>query len=79
MAKVTEVHHDKKGLVCVVTLKTKSSTLQRPVDKLCIKYLTQPPVNHLYIDVNKLCDVVKYALTSLCENELQMIYTITLI
>ena len=36
MAKVTEVHHDKKGLVRVVTLKTKSSTLQRPVDKLCM-------------------------------------------
>ena len=45
--------------------------------KSYIIYWTQPPVNYLYIDVNKLCDVVKYALTSLCENELQMIYTIT--
>jgi transposase InsO family protein len=36
MARVTEIHHDYKGLVRVVTLKTKSTTLQRPVDKLCI-------------------------------------------
>ena len=36
MGRVINIHKDAKGLVRVVTVMTKTSTLQRPVDKLCL-------------------------------------------
>jgi transposase InsO family protein len=36
MGRVTEVHTDHKGLVRVVTLKTSTTVLQRPIHKLCV-------------------------------------------
>ena len=36
LGRVTEVHRDRHGLVRVVTVQTKTSTLQRPVTKLCL-------------------------------------------
>lgn len=36
MGRVTQVHQDREGIVRVVTLATKTNTLQRPVHKLCL-------------------------------------------
>ena len=36
MARIIDVHADRKGLVRVVTLRTRTSTLQRPIRKLCL-------------------------------------------
>ena len=36
LGRVIDVYHDQKGLVRVVSVKTKVSVLQRPIDKLCL-------------------------------------------
>ena len=36
LGRVLEVFPDKKGLVRIVKVKTKTTTLKRPVDKLCV-------------------------------------------
>ena len=36
LGRILSVKTDKKGLVRIATVKTKTTVLQRPVDKLCV-------------------------------------------